>query len=98
MASQQNNISIEIYYNKGSPPSIKFMTHEEFENHHGDYMICSDCGIFVKEKNVLTYKKKFNLSFYEIKCLTCCRLKQLEVSSERLEELQYQRQTLVQQN
>ncbi len=96
-SNSSKNISIE-YYHGNTPPSIIFMTQEEFNNFQGDYMICTDCGLFVKEENILRYKKMFRLSFYEIKCITCCRLKELNTSPERLEALQHQRRKIVQQN
>ena len=98
-SSKSDYVSVSIEHDYGNTtPCIIYMTHEEFENYPGDYMICSDCGLFVEEKKISTYKKQFKLSLYEIKCLTCCRLTQLNISPERLEELKNQRRKTVQQN
>jgi len=80
------------YYNRFNRASIIFMKYEELPD---DCMICSDCGIFLEIEKAKNNQTKFNLNKCEIKCSTCCIIKLLQISPERLEELLQQRRKLV---
>ncbi len=91
MTSSSNIFGFE-YYNRFNRPSIIFMKYEELPD---DCIICSDCGIFLEIKKAKNNQKTCRLNKCDIKCSSCCIIKLLQVSSERLEELLQQRRKLV---